>query len=350
MLISPADLRSWRESSLPSEGFFLPSRSLADLRGFAQAVIATAHGAAGIETSNSGFVLTSDSNHVTLLTSGTTGQPKTIRKSISFTSYTSRRASPGTWFVPYAPSRWASITTILHAWSSLAGISFPARSSLDCHVEAIREDVPDFLVCSPTYLRLLNAKYPSELRAAGFKLVSLGGEPAKQRDLTLVREELGAEAVHTYATSEDGDILRVRDGIAGLPIEAVESNPRLRIANDGEMIVDGRQTGDLWDVIDSRFVFRGRKGRSILVAGALVEMEEIESESLRCEGVEFARVTAQPSGLVGNVVSLEYAGSATPSAVRLFLARRLAKTSLPRLITQVSQELFENSWKNGRAE
>jgi acyl-CoA synthetase (AMP-forming)/AMP-acid ligase II len=170
--------------------------------------------------------------------------------------------------------------------------------------------------------------------------VRLSGEVADQVLLDRLREVYpSARIAHAFASTEAGVAFDVEDGHAGFPAEFVDS-PRngiemkvedgtLRIRSrriaarylggEAAALVDGDgyvDTGDLVELQDGRYHFRGRRGGVINVGGLKVYPEEVEGVINTDARVRMSRVSAKRSPIMGALVVadvvLEGAAGALP--------------------------------------
>jgi acyl-CoA synthetase (AMP-forming)/AMP-acid ligase II len=159
--------------------------------------------------------------------------------------------------------------------------------------------------------------------------VRLSGEVADQVVLDQLREAYPkARIAHAFASTEAGVAFDVNDGRAGFPAELIDS-PRDGIemkAEDGTLRIrsprtaarylgpappdlvssDGYvDTGDLLELQDGRYYFRGRKGGVINVGGLKVYPEEVEGVLNADPRVRMSRVLAKHSSITGALVVAE---------------------------------------------
>jgi acyl-coenzyme A synthetase/AMP-(fatty) acid ligase len=159
--------------------------------------------------------------------------------------------------------------------------------------------------------------------------VRLSGEVADQTVLDALRAAYpSARIAHAFASTEAGVAFDVNDGLAGFPadlvgkaggaIEMKVEDGTLRIRSGrtaarylgaaashlaaGDGYVD---TGDLVELADGRYYFRGRKGGIINVGGLKVYPEEVESVLNADPRVRMSLVKARRSPLTGSLVVAE---------------------------------------------
>jgi acyl-coenzyme A synthetase/AMP-(fatty) acid ligase len=157
------------------------------------------------------------------------------------------------------------------------------------------------------------------------KYVRLSGEIADQTVLDSLKAAYPTAAIgHAFASTEAGVGFEVNDGLAGFPadyvgnerngIEMKVEDGTLRIRSgrtaarylgeapllaDPERFVD---TGDLVELHDGRYQFKGRKTGVINVGGLKVHPEEVESVLNADRRVRVSLVRARRNPIVGAVV------------------------------------------------
>jgi acyl-CoA synthetase (AMP-forming)/AMP-acid ligase II len=159
--------------------------------------------------------------------------------------------------------------------------------------------------------------------------VRLSGEVADQVLLDQLRTVYpGARITHAFASTEAGVAFDVDDGLAGFPAEFV-AEPRngiqLRVADGTLRIRSGRiaahylgaapqpladadgyvDTGDLVELKERRYYFRGRQGGVINVGGLKVYPEEVEGVLNADPRVRMSLVRAKRSPIMGALVVAE---------------------------------------------
>lgn len=285
-----------------------------------------------------------------LYSSGSTGQPKLSRRGVPFatdarsletaSAAVDRGAAspPLRWQLLYAPHRWAGISVMLHCLANEAELVVPASLDDQCSLLAADEAGTSHWSLTPSRLRRMVLTLGRErLASLPLRQVTLGGEAADQSVLNLARQLWPAARIsHVYATTETGDVCSVSDGLAGIPARKL-SGPDFQFLPGGELVVRGHPTGDLWKLSGDRYHFVGRRQEMINVGGAKVSPAEVEAVALDLPGVEAARAYAIRSPLLGQLVGLEYVGTATPGVVRQHCRERLPKIAWPAQIEQRSE-------------
>lgn len=292
-----------------------------------------------------------EESSLTLRTSGTTGVPKEVRRPLAKTIPAERIISlDQRWLLTYAPFRWAGISVMLHALAFDVELAVPSSLETSDIVKTAIEESATHVSLTPSLLRKLAVTVGKKsLSAIGFTQVTFGGEAVSQSVLDLAHTIWPqARLSHVYATTEFGDVCSVSDGIAGVPRHKLE-RPGFEFSNDGELLIRGIPSGDLWILKDGRYHFVARREDIINVGGAKVSPLEVENAVLGLGGVEEARAYAVPSPLVGQVVGLDYCGTPRVAEVKSHLRRMLPKVAWPAMINRVERiELTSASKLPGR--
>jgi acyl-coenzyme A synthetase/AMP-(fatty) acid ligase len=267
-----------------------------------------------------------------LLTSGTTGVPKLVVHTFESLAGALPRnptsAKPMVWSTFYDIRRYGGLQIYLRA--VLAGAPLVLSSA--------GEPTQDFLAragaagvthISGTPSHWRHALMSGHARLIAPEYVRLSGEVADQPVLDNLRAAYpDARIGHAFASTEAGVAFDVNDGIAGFPSEYVEQ-PRSGIemkVHDGTLwIRSGRtaarylgegspalpvqegyvDTGDMVELVDGRYYFRGRRGGIINVGGLKVYPEEVESVLNADPRVRISRVMARRNPITGAVVVAE---------------------------------------------
>jgi acyl-CoA synthetase (AMP-forming)/AMP-acid ligase II len=266
-----------------------------------------------------------DAGSVTLYTSATTGPAKPVTKRWEDILASKRgRGSPeDAWLLAYSPARWAGLSVMAHALRHCSRLVVPESLSVRDVATALPRATHVSL--TPSLFRKLLAS-GAELAAPSLRQVTFGGEAATQRVLDTARACWPAARVsHVYASTELGDVASASDGREGF--ERLPGD----VLPDGELVVAGFSTGDLWERRGDRWVFVGRRTDTIHVGGAKVSPFEVERVLNGMPGVLEARVYGAPSPLLGQIVCADYRGDAEPRQLAASLRELLPKYAVPRL-------------------
>ena len=306
-----------------------------------------------------------------LLTSGTTGTPKLVLHTLQ---------SLGGALPTRAPTGAHSIWSTFYDIRRYGGLQIYLRAVLSGSplvLSSAGEPTPDFLARAAAGGVTHISGTPSHWRRALMsghaallkpQYVRLSGEVADQAVLDNLRTVYpDARIAHAFASTEAGVAFDVNDGLAGFPLSFVD-NPSgeielkvvdhtLRIrsrrnaarylgAEPGVLVSDDGyvDTGDMVELKDGRYYFRGRVGGVINVGGLKVYPEEVESVLNSDPRVRMSRVRARRNPITGAVVVADVvlanpaspAPSDTPDAVKNDLLdacrRTLAAHKVPAML------------------
>jgi acyl-CoA synthetase (AMP-forming)/AMP-acid ligase II len=291
-------------------------------------------------------------------TSGTSGPPKIVDHSWDSLLSAARLAEQWhalTWLLIYDPKRWAGIQVWVQAVLTGGCVVVPESRDPDVVAQAIVENQVSVLPATPTLIRrLVSSADPSLLGQCRLERITLGGEAVDGPLLEQIAETFPAARVsHVYATTELGEVFRVRDGLPGFPARwltrPLPGGVRLSTRRDGELLVQLSRdtaevaTGDLVERNGDRFEFVGRRSDVIVVGGAKVYPKRVEELIRQVDGVREARVRGVASPITGELVALELviADDADTEEVRKAVLGRcrneLEPHAVPRLIEVVEQ-------------
>jgi acyl-coenzyme A synthetase/AMP-(fatty) acid ligase len=267
-----------------------------------------------------------------LLTSGTTGVPKLVVHSFDSLAGALPRhpasVRPMVWSTFYDIRRYGGLQIYLRAVLSgsplvLSSAGEPTREFL------ARAGAAGVTHISGTPSHWRRALMSGETALIAPEYVRLSGEVADQTVLDALRAAYPkARVAHAFASTEAGVAFDVNDGLAGFPadlvgkaggaIEMKVEDGTLRIRSGrtaarylgaaatqlaaGDGYVD---TGDLVELADGRYYFRGRKGGIINVGGLKVYPEEVESVLNADPRVRMSLVKARRNPLTGSLVVAE---------------------------------------------
>jgi acyl-coenzyme A synthetase/AMP-(fatty) acid ligase len=264
-----------------------------------------------------------------LLTSGTTGSPKLVVHTLSSLAGTLPRQSPGTdavWSTFYDIRRYGGLQIFLRAVLSGAPLvlSSPDESTADFLSRAQARGVTH-ISGTPSHWRRALMSGSAQILTPSY--VRLSGEVADQVLLDQLHATYPkARIAHAFASTEAGVAFDVNDGLAGFPaeftngihngIEMKVEDGTLRIrsqrtaarylggaaARDIESADGYVDTGDLVELKDGRYYFRGRKGGIINVGGLKVYPEEVEGVLNADPRVRMSLVRSRRSPITGAVV------------------------------------------------
>jgi acyl-coenzyme A synthetase/AMP-(fatty) acid ligase len=169
--------------------------------------------------------------------------------------------------------------------------------------------------------------------------VRLSGEVADQPVLDSLRAAYPhARIAHAFASTEAGVAFDVNDGLAGFPESLIGNSTNgidlkvldgtlwirsqrnaARYLGSAQAPIIGEEgyvdTGDLVELTNGRFYFRGRKGGIINVGGLKVYPEEVESVLNADPRVRMSLVKARRNPLTGSLVVAEVVLADSESSV-----------------------------------
>ncbi len=262
-------------------------------------------------------------------TSGTTGEPKL--KEISFQSrQRSLKLEPeARWQLGYVPGKWASFSVISHCITTHSSLSVPEDLSPKSLVNAAITDEVTHIATTPSMLKLMIVAGGDLVRRIPLKQITLGGETTSQAILdkaTLIWPS--ARLTHILATTETGDICSASDGLAGYPLKSIY-NAGGQFTDEGELVINGHATGDIWRVTEDRAYAMYRKSEVINVGGNKVIPQTVEECALQFSGVVEAVAYPIESPLLGQLVGINLVGSIDVIELKKHFVAALPKFARP---------------------
>jgi acyl-CoA synthetase (AMP-forming)/AMP-acid ligase II len=264
------------------------------------------------------------SGRVSLLTSGTTGEPKIVEHTWE-TLFTMARVKTGhaaNWLLTYQPGTyawWQMVTMALFLPEQSLTIA-SERTPVALTQAAITHGVTA-ISATPTFWRLVLLQFsPDDLCALPVRQLTLGGEAVDQPILDRLHAQFpDATLTHIYASSEAGAAIVVRDGREGFPSEWLSAGdvaadaPQLQIRESILWIrspfatqSDWMCSGDLCEVRDGRVLILGREQSTFInVGGAKVPAHEVERVLRSHPAVMWCRVGRRKAPLLGELVSAD---------------------------------------------
>jgi acyl-coenzyme A synthetase/AMP-(fatty) acid ligase len=265
-----------------------------------------------------------------LLTSGTTGIPKLVSHSLASLAGTLPRhvqgAPASVWSTFYDIRRYGGLQIYLRAVLGGAPLvlSSPEEATAEFLARAGARGVTHISGTPSHWRRALMSGAAQALKPS---YVRLSGEVADQVLLDQLRETYpGARVAHAFASTEAGVAFDVNDGLAGFPAEFLaaaqngiemkveDGTLRIRSQRNATRYLGGRElaggdgfvdTGDLVELKDGRYYFRGRKGGVINVGGLKVFPEEVEGILNADPRVRMSLVRGKRSPIMGALVIAE---------------------------------------------
>lgn len=310
----------------------------------------------------------SGTSSLTILTSGSTGEPKAARHSWASISRPVRKGPESLaprWLLTYRPNLYAGLQVMLQCFADRGTL---AIADLEMDPQSTAKFMYDagvqFVSATPSYWRrLLMFADGDLLKKIPLVQITLGGEVVDQPILDNLRRHFpSARLVHIYATTELGRCFSVSDALAGLPASYLNTflpdGVELKV-HDGELFVrspnsmrmydplssqqaslmDWFATGDLVEVKDGRVSFVGRKTEMINVAGNKVYPVEVERVIRVIRGVSDVRVFGKSSSIAGELVACEIVPSANEN--RKALKEEVVRTCREKLPSHQQPRLIK---------
>jgi acyl-coenzyme A synthetase/AMP-(fatty) acid ligase len=267
-----------------------------------------------------------------LLTSGTTGTPKLVVHSLQ---------SLGGALPARTPSESRSVWSTFYDIRRYGGLQIYLRAVLSGSplvLSSAGEPILGFLAraaaagvthISGTPSHWRRALMSGEAALLEPQYVRASGEVADQTLLDNLRAAYpSARIAHAFASTEAGVAFDVNDGLAGFPAEFVgkpHAGIELKVVDHTLRIRSGRNavrylgaapsvlvsddgyvdTGDMVELVDGRYYFRGRMGGVINVGGLKVYPEEVESVLNADPRVRMSLVRARRNPITGAVVAAD---------------------------------------------
>jgi acyl-CoA synthetase (AMP-forming)/AMP-acid ligase II len=321
---------------------------------------------------------------LTILTSGSTGEPKAARHSWEGLSRPVRKMAEGTfpvWLLTYRPQLYAGLQVMIQCFADHGTLAIPDSSmEPEAIVEFMVRSRVQYVSATPSYWRrLLMFSEGKQLRKVPLRQITLGGEVVDQPILNQLKANYPeARLAHIYATTELGRCFSVNDGLAGFPLSylngALADGVELKIS-DGELLIRSSNamqmydpfssnmsqikewfsTGDLVDIRDGRVVFTGRKTEMINVAGSKVYPIDVERVIRAVVGVADARVYGKLSSIAGELVATDVVAEpginsqVLKEQIIAACRAKLSSPQLPRLIKFVEKIELSQAGKTLRA-
>lgn len=321
---------------------------------------------------------------VTVLTSGSTGEPKAARHTWNSLSLPVRRGAATIaprWLLTYRPHLYAGLQVMLQCFANRGTLVMPdADMPPDALADFLVKEKVQFISATPSFWkRLLFSVKHEVLHKIPLLQITLGGEVVDQWLLDALKVKFsGARIVHIYATTELGTCFSVSDGRSGFPLRYLsapsEEHAEIKIENGelhmrspnamkmydphSRLKINGTAwfpTGDLVEVFGDRVYFVGRKSDIINVGGSKVHPLEVERVIREVPGVSDVRVYGKNSSIVGQLIACEIvpSGGQDPGnlkeSVHQACLSRLSSAQQPRLIHLVDRIELTAAGKTPRA-
>jgi acyl-CoA synthetase (AMP-forming)/AMP-acid ligase II len=276
----------------------------------------------------------SGNSTVTILTSGSTGEPKAARHSWESIARPVKKGAgihAPKWLLTYRPNLYAGLQVMLQCFADRGTLVVPdPHMDPQSTVQFMCDAAVQFVSATPSYWRRLLMFSDTELlERIPLVQITLGGEAIDQPMLDKLRQHFPkARLVHIYATTELGRCFSVSDGKAGFPVSylnTIQPGAAELKVHEGELMVrspnsmgmydplssqqpfpsDWFPTGDVVEITNDRVYFVGRKSDMINVAGSKVFPIEVERVIRIIPGVFDVRVFGKTSSIAGELVACE---------------------------------------------
>jgi acyl-coenzyme A synthetase/AMP-(fatty) acid ligase len=262
-----------------------------------------------------------------LLTSGTTGRPKMVLHTLASLAGAipaGESHAEVIWSTFYDIRRYGGLQIYLRAVLSQASLllSGPQEPVAQFLRRAGQAGVTHISGTPSHWRRALMS--PDADRIAP-RYIRLSGEIADQAVLNSLRTRYpDAEISHAFATTEAGVAFDVRDGLSGFPAAMLTGTPgvELKVVDETLRVRSGRtaerylgehppalkdpdgfvDTGDVLELRDGRYHFRGRRDGVINVGGLKVHPEEVEAVLNRHPLVRLSLVKPRKNPITGALV------------------------------------------------
>jgi acyl-coenzyme A synthetase/AMP-(fatty) acid ligase len=236
---------------------------------------------------------------VSLQTSGTTGERKTIKHKISDLLLDTKRIhNDSVWLYTYNPFHMGGVQVFLQALINGNTIVYAYKKDRRYILKSIKEFGVTHISSTPTFYKLLS---PFEEAYESVVRTTVGGERVDSFTLELIKQMFpNAKVTNIYALTEAGSVLYSSDDIFTL-------NQKCKIIDDVLYVKDRSEewcnTGDSVKLVNQNsFRFMGRRKNIINIAGNDVNPAEIEDLLKENEGVQDAVVYSKSTSLLGDVL------------------------------------------------
>lgn len=321
----------------------------------------------------------SSGGSVTILTSGTTGEPKAVRhtwKGLTRPVRQTMTDDPQRWLLAFRPHLYAGLQVILQALANHQTLVVPTLSAEPNSVINLMVDAAvEYASATPSFWRrLVMFADSSAIKRVPLRQITLGGEVVDQSLLDRLHDLFpSARLAHIYATTEMGRCFAVSDGCAGFPISYLQAPTAdgvemrleagelwVRSANamsgyeNTTELTDDRNlhqgwfpTRDVVEVQGERVFFVGRRSDMINVGGNKVYPVAVEKVIRQLVEVADVRVFGVPSSVAGQLVACDVvpAAGVSPEQVRKNVMRvcqqQLDRYQCPRIV-EIKRELDLN--------
>ena len=295
--------------------------------------------------------LRSSSSHLTIFTSGTTGQPKKVVHNLETLTRSVRvgdKYADNIWAYAYNPTHMAGLQVFFQAFENVNILVNVFNQSRNAVYSQIEKYGITHISATPTFYRLL---LPFEKAFLSVQRITLGGEKSDCHLCEMLHQIFPkAKINNVYASTEAGSLFAAKGDCFQFP----ENMQGMFKVVDDELLIhrsllgesanfqfdgDYYHSGDLIDWVDKGkglFRFRSRKNELINVGGYKVNPGEVEDAILKIEGVQQVLVHGKSNSVLGNIlcadVQLEQGSCLSELDIRKSLLGQLQDFKIPRRI------------------
>lgn len=284
---------------------------------------------------------------VSIFTSGTTGQPKSVNHSVQTLIREVRisdKHKNDIWGLAYNPTHIAGLQVIFQALLNLNALIFLFEAPADVIFNLIKQNNITHLSATPTFYRVL---LPAAEQFNSIKNISLGGEKASEQLLNFINQTFPlAKITNIYASTEAGTLLATHGVGFQIPkhkrelikVEDFEIKIHKSLLGKAESFNNSEwyATGDLIEWIDeTNFVFKivNRKNELLNIGGNKVNPNEIEALIESFEGVQAVLVYGKPNSVIGTILccDIQADNTVTEAMIKSFLKDKVQPFKVPRI-------------------
>jgi acyl-coenzyme A synthetase/AMP-(fatty) acid ligase len=310
-----------------------------------------------IHADNFASVFAESNSQIRLMTSGTTGIPKTVTHDVhSLTRgiQVSKNHSRDVWGLAYPLEHLSGLQVLFQAiLNGNTIVQLFGYSGRTIHT-AIQDHSVTHLSCTPTFLKLLGTESNSHKNV---RRLTTGGERIDSNTRASINQLFpNAKHRNIYALTEVGNLF-ISDGeIFTVPrklneliciLDETLAIHRSLLANfvpeNQAKSGDWYITGDLVDIIETnplRFKFRARHDDIINVGGYKVTPQIVEKLLGEIDGVKQALVYGEKNSVTGEIVACDIVAQPghvlETDLIRQQLSGQLPRHAIPRIINMVA--------------
>ena len=201
------------------------------------------------------------------------------------------------------------------------------------------------LSITPTFLKLI-AMNIQDTKFENIKKIILGGEYSDQNTIDLCKSIFpNSRVITVYSSTETGDIATTSDMLEGFPKSKFKD---CNFDNNGCLIKDGVNTGDIWKLDGERYRFVGRIDKCIKIAGNLVSLNSVEKKIKNLSFIHDCACQTVEVPVIGKSYKLLYVSDLPKETIRSKLKAVLKKHEMPVSIKKVTEVGFGKNYKKIR--